>query len=151
MRNSGRVDFTFRRYSGTGGRIHSSKSAHSVMKWISKTVRSERKRLARAARRFLEQPTQEHLHDVRTTGRRLRSLLEDVSDLVCEPKLQRRVKRAAAITDAARDAAVIFALLNSSCDENVRANAARLLEELAKKERQATRDACRRLRRLDLG
>jgi len=121
------------------------------MKWISKTVRSERKRLARAARRFLEQPTQEHLHDVRTTGRRLRSLLEDVSDLVCEPKLQRRVKRAAAITDAARDAAVIFALLNSSCDENERANAARLLEELAKKERQATRDACRRLRRLDLG
>jgi CHAD domain-containing protein len=119
------------------------------MKWISKTIEAERLRLERATQRFLKKPTQERLHEVRTTGRRLRSLLEDVSGLVPLPKLRRQVARAAAITDAARDAAVIYALLDCSVEESERETAQRLLDELAARERQATRVACRRLARLD--
>ena len=118
------------------------------MKWIDKEIARERQRLERARRRFVRAPSEECLHDVRTTGRRLRSLLEDVGDLISHPKLRRRVKRAAAVTDAALDAAVLRALVEASVDVAEAGAAAPLLEQLREHERQATELACRRLERV---
>jgi CHAD domain-containing protein len=117
------------------------------MMWLTKTIRAERRRLERARRRFVRKPTEEGLHDVRTTGRRLRSLLEDAADLLPSPRLLRRVKRAAAATDAARDATILRQLLEGSVDEGEREIAQPLLDELRKRERDATRDARKHLRR----
>jgi len=119
------------------------------MKWIAAAVKTERRRLERARRSFLKKPTDERLHEVRTTGRRLRSLLEDVADIVDDPKLLRRVRRAAAVTDAAREASVILALLERSAGGVEREIASPLREELRRRVVLATRRARRSLRELD--
>jgi CHAD domain-containing protein len=118
-----------------------------AVKWLAKTIRAEQRGLERARRRFVRKPTEEGLHDVRTTGRRLRSLLEDASDLMPLPRLTRRVKRAATATDAARDATVLLQLLESRLDESERETARPLLDELAQRERRATQNARKHLRR----
>jgi hypothetical protein len=87
------------------------------MNWLQKAIRRERDALERARRRFIRKPTEKRLHDVRTTGRRFRSLLEDVADLLPSRKLLARVKRAAAATDAARDASIALRLLDAAIDE----------------------------------
>lgn len=118
------------------------------MKWLTKTIGGERRALERARKRFVEKPTEKRLHVVRTTGRRFRSLLEDVAALVPHDDLRRRVKRAAAATDAARDATIIRRLLESGVDAGETQNAAPLLQELRKQEKLATQHACKRLRRM---
>ncbi|MBV8333476.1 MAG: CHAD domain-containing protein [Candidatus Eremiobacteraeota bacterium] len=117
------------------------------MKWLARTIDAERRRLERARRRFLKNPEEECLHDVRTTGRRLRSFLEDVRDLAGQKKLLRQVKRAAAFTDAARDAAVLLALLERTLDESEHVEARALLDQLRERKQRATTTACKRLRR----
>ncbi|MBV8343818.1 MAG: CHAD domain-containing protein [Candidatus Eremiobacteraeota bacterium] len=117
------------------------------MSWLAQTIRRERRALERARRRFVGEPTEKHLHDVRTTGRRFRSLLEDAADLLPHPRLLRRVRRAAAATDAARDATIIRQLLETSTDPSEVDVARPLIEELVEQERSATRIARRRLRR----
>jgi CHAD domain-containing protein len=116
------------------------------VKWITQTIRGERRKLERARSRFVHKPTQQRLHDVRTTARRLRSLLEDVADLAAESRLLSRIKRVAAVTDAARDATILLELLESSLDESEREAALALLDELRARQRFATRDARKRLR-----
>jgi CHAD domain-containing protein len=118
-----------------------------IVKWLAKTIRNERRALEHARRRFVEKPSEKRLHDVRTTGRRFRSLLEDVADLVPAQKLLSRVKRAAATTDAARDATVIRQLLERSTDAGEAAIARPVLDELRHQEAIATRLARKRLRR----
>jgi CHAD domain-containing protein len=118
------------------------------MKWLTKTIRSERRALERARRRFISKPNEKRLHDVRTTGRRFRSLLEDVAQLAPSEQLRRRVKRAAAATDAARDATIIFRLLENSVDAGEVEMARPLLDELREQEKLATRRACNKLRRM---
>ncbi|HZV77813.1 MAG TPA: CHAD domain-containing protein [Candidatus Babeliales bacterium] len=118
------------------------------MKWLVKTIRKERRDLERARRRFISKPTEARLHDVRTTGRRFRSLLEDVAELAPVERLRRRVKRAAAATDAARDATIILRLLEYSLDESEAEIAAPLLMRLREHERDATRRARKELRRM---
>jgi CHAD domain len=118
------------------------------MKWLAKTIRSERRALERARRRFISKPNEKHLHGVRTTGRRFRSLLEDVAGLTRSERLRRRVKRAAAATDAARDATIILRLLETSVDAGEAEIARPLLEHLREQERLATRRACKELRRM---
>lgn len=118
------------------------------MKWLEKTIVRERRALERARRRFVSKPNEKRLHDVRTTGRRFRSLLEDVASIAKSKRLRRRVKRAAAATDAARDATIILELLETSVNANESALAAPLLERLRDQERTATRDACKALRRM---
>jgi len=110
-------------------------------------MRREVRALERARRRFVRAPTEERLHGVRTSGRRFRSLLEDVADLRSERSLLRRVKRAADATDAARDAAMALLLLETSVDEDERDIAAPLFETLRRRRRDATAAARRRLRR----
>jgi CHAD domain-containing protein len=117
------------------------------MKWLKRAIGRERRALERARRRFIAKRTEERLHAVRTTGRRLRSLLEDVAGLQPDPKLLRRVKRAAAATDAARDAAILFRLLDSSATGDERGFASPLLDELRLREEKATQMAHRRLAR----
>jgi len=121
------------------------------LKWLAKTIRSERRALERARRRFVREPNEKRLHEVRTTGRRLRSLLEDVGDLAPHRELLRQVKRAAAATDAARDATIILRLLESNVTSSERELAQPILDRLREEEHAATRDACRRLRRARFG
>ncbi len=116
--------------------------------WLEKTIRHERRSLERARRRFVDEPNEEHLHDVRTHGRRFRSLLEDLTDLDPHPRLLRRVKRAAAATDTARDAAILRQLLESSTDPGEADVARPLVDQLLEHEKLATRLARKRLRRL---
>lgn len=118
------------------------------MKWLTKTLRREQRELERARRRFIRKPDETHLHDVRTAGRRFRSLLEDVATLVASKRLRRRVKRAAAATDAARDTAMLVRLLEASACDAEATLAHPFLERLRAQERRATRDARRGLRRM---
>lgn len=119
------------------------------MKWLKTTIRREQRALERARRRFVRKPTEKRLHDVRTSGRRFRSLLEDVAALAPHRSLLRRVKRAAAATDAARDATIIRTLLERSVDVAEGESARELLDELRRREELATREARKRLRRAD--
>jgi hypothetical protein len=123
------------------------RNERTAVKWLSRTVAKERRALEGARRRFISKPTEKRLHAVRTAGRRFRSLLEDVAELAPSAKLLRRVKRAAEQTDAARDAAIILRLLESSVDPGERHVAQPLLAELSARETEATRLAHRRLRR----
>lgn len=118
------------------------------MKWLTKAITRERRALERARERFVEKPDEKRLHVVRTTGRRFRSLLEDVAGLEPHEELRRRVKRAAGATDAARDATIILRLLESSLDPGEAQAATPLLEELRKQEKLATRRACQKLRHM---
>lgn len=118
------------------------------MKWLEKTITGERRALERARRRFIDKPNEKRLHDVRTAGRRFRSLLEDVASITRSEQLRRRVKRAAAETDAARDATIIRRLLESSVDAGEAEPVRPLLEELRKREKLATQRACSKLRRM---
>jgi CHAD domain-containing protein len=124
---------------------------NAAKRWISRTIRKERRALERARRRFVRKPTEECLHDVRTRGRRLRSLLEDVASIKPLRKLRKRVKRAAEITDTARNATVLRALLDASRDPNESASTQALLVQLHEEERTATRRARKQLRRLRIG
>ena len=118
------------------------------MKWLKETIARELRALERARKRFVTKPSEKRLHGVRTTGRRLRSLLEDVAGIARSERLRRRVKRAAAATDAARDATIILRLLETSVDAEESAMAEPLLERLREQERTATRKACSALRRM---
>ncbi len=111
------------------------------MKWLEKTIARERRALERARRRFICAPNEKHLHQVRTKGRRFRSLLEDFATLAPSGRLRRRVKRAAAVTNAARDTTIIRRLLEKSVDPNEVEIARPLLEQL--REARKTRDAVR--------
>jgi hypothetical protein len=118
------------------------------MKWLDKAIRNERRALERARRRFVSKPSEKRLHDVRTTGRRFRSLLEDIADITRQERLRRRVKRAASATDAARDVTILRRLLESSLDPSEADFARPLFEHLYQAERLATRRARRELRRM---
>jgi hypothetical protein len=118
------------------------------MKWLAKTISSERRALERARRRFVAKPSEKRLHGVRTTGRRFRSLLEDVATIAPSEGLRRRVKRAAASTDAARDATIVLQLLEGSVAPSELEAARPLLEALRERERVAMRRARRRLKRM---
>jgi CHAD domain-containing protein len=117
------------------------------MNWIREAIASETRALERARRRFVREPAEDALHRVRTGARRLRCLLEDVAWLDRRAGLLRRVKRAAELTDTARDAAVQRALLESVLDESERAEAKPLLHALLERERDAVKSAQRSLRR----
>jgi hypothetical protein len=119
-----------------------------AVKWLAKTIRSERRALERARCHFIRKPSEKNLHDVRTTGRRFRSLLEDVCELAALERLRRRVKRAPAATDAARDATIILRLLESSIDAGEAKIARPLLERLREQELLATRQARKELRHM---
>jgi hypothetical protein len=118
------------------------------MKWLKQTIARERRALERARRCFLREPNEKRLHAVRTTGRRFRSLLQDVASIAGSKRLRRRVKRAAAATDAARDAAVIVELLERSVDPGEAHLVDDLLRHLRQREDFATQRACRELRRV---
>jgi hypothetical protein len=118
------------------------------VKWLARTLRSERRALERARRRFIAKPNEKHLHAVRTAGRRLRSLLEDVGGLAPSERLRRRVKRAGAATDAARDATIILRLLESTVATDEAEIARPVLERLRAQARLATRRARKELLRM---
>ncbi len=121
------------------------------MKWIRKRVAKERRALERARRRFVKKPSDKRLHAVRTKGRRFRSLLEDVACKAPARDLLKRVKCAAEITDSARNATVLLALLERSIESGERPAAEALLASLRERQDDALRCAHRRLRRMHFG
>lgn len=131
---------------GAGAGLHGGLRTAAV-KWLKRTIREERYALECARRRFVRKPTNKRLHDLRTTARRLRSLLEDSADLTASSRLLRRVKRAAKATDAARDATVLLQLLERSIDESEREIARPLVEKFGVRERLAMERAYKHLRR----
>jgi len=118
------------------------------VKWLDKAIARECRALERARKRFIIKPSEKRLHDVRTAGRRFRSLLEDVAGIAKSERLRTRVKRAAGATDAARDATIILRLLQASMDAEEAATAQPLLERLREQERLATREARKSLGRM---
>jgi hypothetical protein len=118
------------------------------VKWLDKAIAGERRALERARYRFVSKPTEKRLHEVRTTGRRFRSLLEDVAAITNMKRLRTRVKRAAAATDAARDATILRRLLEETAQGAEAETARPLLERLREQEVRATREACKELRRM---
>ncbi|HTX59540.1 MAG TPA: CHAD domain-containing protein [Verrucomicrobiae bacterium] len=123
-------------------------AALPAVAWADAEIARERENFERARRRFVHEPGEERLHDVRTAGRRLRSLLDDVAAIADLPRLRAFVKSSAECTDGARDAAVQRELLARCADEDERAAAEPLLRALRKRERRATVAARKRLRRL---
>ena len=113
-------------------------------------VRDERDKLEAARREFVREPQEERLHLVRTTGRRLRSLLEDVADLDARSDLLAGVKLAAEVTDGARDSDIAIGLLESSLDAGERetASARDFLDILHERAEAARAVARRRLRKM---
>jgi CHAD domain-containing protein len=122
-----------------------------VAKWLAATIRAELRVLERARRRFVRKPNEERLHELRTTGRRFRSLLETAATVIPADRLRRQVKRAATATDAARDASILARLLEHSVDP-LEADLARpLLDEVRAEQELATRRACKVMRRMRFG
>ncbi|MBV9719975.1 MAG: CHAD domain-containing protein [Candidatus Eremiobacteraeota bacterium] len=118
------------------------------MKWLTKTIRRELRALERARRRFVAKSNEKRLHEVRTTGRRFRSLLEDVATIAPSGALCRKVKSAAAATDAARDATIALQLLERSTPQSELEAARALLEQLRERERAAMSRARVKLKRM---
>jgi CHAD domain-containing protein len=118
------------------------------MSWIGETIASEAKALERARKRFIDEPTPEGLHQVRTGARRLRSLLEDVAAMHPQKRLLQRVKRASQLTDVARDAGVQRELLERMVDDGERELAEPMLATLREREERATDSSRRKLRRI---
>jgi hypothetical protein len=116
--------------------------------WIDGAIANERALLEHHRKQFVHEPSRERLHAVRTTARRLRSLLEDVAGAHERRGLAKRVKRTARYTDEARDAAVLRDLLERTVDAAECDAARAFLRSLKKRERTATRFARKALRRL---
>jgi CHAD domain-containing protein len=114
--------------------------------WVAAAIARECALLEKSRRHFVREPNEECLHHVRTSGRRLRSLLEDVATVARAKRLAKSIKRAARYTDEARDAGVMRDLLGACLDEEESGAAAPLLRSLGKRERRARRSARKELR-----
>jgi len=123
---------------------------NGAVKWLERTVDAECERARNALAAFGDSPSDDCLHDVRTTCRRLRSLLEDLSDCIPRSKLLKNTKRVAAWTDSPRDAAVMRELLERTVDESERSGAAQLFEALERRETEAGERARKKLARMEL-
>lgn len=124
-------------------------SDESIRAWACAQVEQEACLFERARRRFVRRPNRKRLHAVRTASRRLRSLLDDVADFTTLTKM----KPLLAIIKAsgkARDAAVLRKTVCASLHENELGALEPLLRELRKRERKATQNVWRKLRRFHL-
>jgi CHAD domain-containing protein len=120
-----------------------------IQGWAAELLDADVRAFRRARRRFLVHPTEDCLHDVRTSARRLRSLCEDFGELA--PCSHRgRLHRLISIMGEARDAAVLRETLLRALDVRERAAAKPLLRDLRKQERHASRRVYHALARLRL-
>lgn len=119
----------------------------SLQAWAEGLVTEECQAFERARCRFARKPTAERLHKLRTTARRLRSLLEDVGDIVDGHRITCRLKPLIRATGASRDAVVTREALCAALDDRERDALDPMLHRLHQTERKGRRKACKRARR----
>ncbi|HVA28413.1 MAG TPA: CHAD domain-containing protein [Candidatus Baltobacteraceae bacterium] len=105
-----------------------------IREWAFALEKTELAAFERARLRFLRRPTAKRLHALRAASRKLRSLYDDLRD-VLHCKARRRLSALIAITGEPRDAGVLRTLLADTSDAR-EAPAARILSRaLRKRER----------------
>jgi CHAD domain-containing protein len=105
-----------------------------ISDWASMLVQADVRAFRQARKRFLSNPTKKRLHEVRTAARRLRSLCEDVRDVIHFPHYK-RLKRLIVLMGDARDATVLRKTVCAALDPRERQAAGTFLDELRKRER----------------
>lgn len=109
-----------------------------VRAWAAALSEREADAFHAARDEFCRKPTADRLHMLRTAGRRLRSLYDDLGGVlpaVSEKGLRRIVKRAG----KTRDATVLRAMLKAALDESEREIVAPILRDLRLRERAGLR------------
>jgi CHAD domain-containing protein len=120
-----------------------------IAEWALGLAKHDVRAFRRARRRFLRQPSIGHLHDLRTSARRLRSLYEDLREAIPSPA-NKRLHRLIELTGEARDAEVQRAMLHTALEGRERHAARELLHELRKRERIALKLICRTVKRVNV-
>lgn len=118
-----------------------------VIEWANALGAAEIRAFMKARRRFLRRPSSKHLHDVRTTARRLRSFFQDFRDVLAARR-GKRLGQLIALTGEARDASVLRKTLRSALDARERSNGRAMLRELRARERASFSEVRRLLARL---
>jgi CHAD domain-containing protein len=120
-----------------------------IVGWARELLKHDAHAFKQARSHFLRRPSAKHLHDVRVSARRLRSLCEDLNEAL--PRLhKRRLHRLIDLTGNARDAAVLRDLLRRSLEGRERHAARPLLRTLRARERETMRCIARTLKKLRL-
>jgi CHAD domain-containing protein len=119
----------------------------SVRAWAQDLLARDVEAFEHARKRFLRRPTAKRLHAVRTSARRLRSLLEDVSDVIGLTDLD-DLHSAINASGRARDAAVLYEAVRQNLAEDERSFARAFLRDLRESERSFTKKTCKRLKRV---
>ena len=121
----------------------------TVRAWAQELLERDLEAFVAARRRFLRRPTGKRLHAVRTTSRRLRSLLEDFSTVIATPDLH-ELRRAIHASGTARDAALLEKIVHDALVHEERAYAQDYLHALRKRKHVFWNKTCTRLQRIHL-
>jgi CHAD domain-containing protein len=120
-----------------------------ICDWASTLVRADVRAFRRARKRFLSKPSKKRLHEVRTAARRLRSVCEDVRDVV-HFRHYKQLKRLIALMGEARDATVLRKTFCAALDARERQAAEPFLNDLRSREHKGYARVERELQRIDL-
>ncbi len=112
-----------------------------IREWAFALEKTELAAFGRARRRFLRRPSPKRLHALRAASRKLRSLYDDLRD-VLHCKQRRRLHRLIALTGEPRDAGVLRKLLVDTVDPREAAAARILARTLRKRERSGLERVC---------
>jgi CHAD domain-containing protein len=121
----------------------------SVRAWAHELLTRDLEAFDEARRRFLRRPTGKRLHAVRTSSRRVRSLLEDLSSVIGLHDLD-DLRRAIRASGTARDAAVLYKIVNAQLPNEERPFADDFLKDLRTRQRDFSKKTCTRLKRVHL-
>ena len=113
-----------------------------IREWAATLAEREIKAFAVACRSFCRKPSARKLHGMRSAGRRLCSLYEDLAD-ISPPMDSRRVRRLVKRAGKARDAAVLHRVLTAAVDDGEREAIEPLLQSLREEKRTGTRSILR--------
>ena len=108
-----------------------------IREWATALAERELKAFELARRSFCRKPSTRKLHEMRSAGRRLCSLYEDLAELL-PPLDSRRVRRVVKRAGEARDAAVLHRLLSAAVDDGEREIVEPLLQTLHERQRTGT-------------
>jgi hypothetical protein len=120
-----------------------------IREWALALEKTELAAFGRARRRFLRRPSPKRLHALRAAARRLRSLYEDLLD-VLRFKQRRQLRRLIALTGEPRDAGVMRRLLIAQTDVREAAGARHVARALRKRQRAGLKRVYRALLRLQV-
>jgi CHAD domain-containing protein len=120
-----------------------------IREWAQSLEAADVAMFVRARARFLNRPNTKRLHALRTSARRLRSLYDDLRDVLKCP-YRKRLNKLIALTGEARDAAVLRRLLTTALEARDTAQMRPLLRTLRQHENAGRKRVFRQLLRLRL-